>query len=154
MTVTMQPDQNVHFTGSDCVKLAALSNSPKTARIFVRKLLERWNMPDSIGTAELLATELVTNAIKAVGMVEAYPAPRYTAIRNAPTISLCIYRQRELLVMEVWDPSPKPPMPIAAGPTDESGRGLALVMAFATAYGYRRPRTALGGKVVWCTIKT
>ncbi|GAA2418694.1 hypothetical protein GCM10010191_31910 [Actinomadura vinacea] len=65
-------------------------------------------------------------------------------------ISVCLYRQDALLVVEVWDPSIDPPVLKEVDLEDEGGRWLLLVQSLTENFGYRRPRT--GGKIVWCTV--
>ncbi len=80
-------------------------------------------------TAELLVSELVTNAV------------RYA---DAP-IGLRLMLD-EVLRVEVADPLPDPPRQRRAARTDEGGRGLELVHSLADNWG---TRVEGEGKVVW-----
>ena len=51
----------------------------------------------------------------------------------------------------VWDAIAAPPLPRAAGPDDESGRGLAIVADLSTACG-NYPAADPPGKVTWALI--
>ena len=51
------------------------------------------------------------------------------------------------LLCEVWDASPRPPVPAAASPLSEGGRGLHLVAAYAA--GWSAYTSPAGGKVVY-----
>ncbi len=53
-------------------------------------------------------------------------------------------------VVEVWDCSRTPPQVVDPADDDEGGRGLLLVGALSSDWGYRRPVS--GGKVVYATI--
>jgi anti-sigma regulatory factor (Ser/Thr protein kinase) len=152
MSVTTDHAARVYASGRNCLKLAAIPDAPRTARRFARDLLGRWNMSGVVVRAELVISELVTNAVKEVGIIEAYPRLTYTQLRRAKLISICLYRQGQRLVIEVWDPSTKPPVEKTAGPDDEGGRGLLLVQHFTDGFGYRLPKVKQGGKVVWCSI--
>lgn len=91
-------------------------------------------------TAELLATELVSNAV------------RHT---EGPA-ALRVRWSAGVLRIGVWDADPSPPEPpvkLAQAVTAEEGRGLELVRACADVWG-RQPLTRDGnrGKVVWCEL--
>ena len=53
------------------------------------------------------------------------------------------------LGIEVWDSSPKPPVPAVADEEGEGGRGLYLVEACCTRWGTYPARWPGGGKVVY-----
>ncbi|WP_217142731.1 ATP-binding protein [Streptomyces sp. AC627_RSS907] len=89
--------------------------------------------------AELLATELVSNAV------------RHT--KGPAALRVC-WSGAGVLRLGVWDadPSPpEPPQPFAPALEREDGRGLALVRACADVWGWQ-PLTRDGnrGKYVWC----
>ncbi len=92
--------------------------------------------------AELLTTELVSNAVR--------HASRDGAAEDA--IVLHIERTDEALRVEVSDPDARPLGPVHR-PTSprESGWGLYLVSELATAWGSRQTETG-EGKVVWFEI--
>jgi anti-sigma regulatory factor (Ser/Thr protein kinase) len=107
-------------------------------------------MPTRIETAELVVSELSTNAIKATGIMTDSPGyGELTGGLNAICVSLHVIDSRA--VIEVWDSSHRPPHIEDADPDDESGRGLFLVEALTTRWGFRWPES--GGKVVWAEIK-
>jgi anti-sigma regulatory factor (Ser/Thr protein kinase) len=95
-------------------------------------------LPDLVETAELLVSELVTNAIRASrGLPE-------------PTVRLWLVSDRSTLVIRVWDGSSEMPAGCQdAGVDSDRGRGLLLVGALSKDWGaYRRGH----GKVVWVLI--
>lgn len=151
MTVSTEPRPDM-YANSNCMKLAAIPDAPSAARRFAKSILNRWNLPGMIRDAELVISEMVTNAVQHVGIIDAYPKPTYMQLQEAKLISVCLYRHENFLVIEVWDPSTEPPIKRDAEATDEGGRGLVLIEAFTEGWGYRRPLT--GGKVVWCAMKT
>ncbi|MEV4867725.1 ATP-binding protein [Streptomyces syringium] len=97
--------------------------------------LQRHGRLDLADTACLLATELVTN-----GVVHA----------NSPVTVDLSCRSRTLRV-DVHDSSPEAPARRSAGCDDESGRGLTLIDACATAWGVC-PAAHGRGKAVWFTL--
>ncbi|MEU8268410.1 ATP-binding protein [Sphaerisporangium sp. NPDC049002] len=120
------------------------------ARRHVRRVLAEWRLDGLLDTAELIASELVTNAVKAMADGGG------TGVREAPGdaaeyVWIDVYRTADLVVLEVWDSGRTPPVPRTAAPDDEGGRGLCLVDALAENWGHRRPVT--GGKVVWCALR-
>lgn len=99
------------------------------AREYARTQLTAWGLEPLIDTAELLVSELVTNAL------------RY----GEGEIRLRLLLDRTL-VCEVWDAGLVQPRRRRARDTDEGGRGLQLVGLLSAAWGSRRtPR----GKTVW-----
>ncbi|MDT9697774.1 SpoIIE family protein phosphatase [Streptomyces sp. P17] len=99
------------------------------AREYARGQLLTWDLEPLVDTAELLVSELVTNAL------------RY----GEGDIRLRLLLDRTL-VCEVWDAGLVQPRRRRARDTDEGGRGLQLVGLLSAAWGSRRtPR----GKTVW-----
>ncbi len=122
----LRPDQHVTW------KLAAELTSARRARLLVRRRLRRWGLAELVPMAELLASELVTNAV------------RYAH----GAIALRLVREGGL-VCEVLDDSAALPRLRHAGDDDERGRGLQVVSQLAQRWGARRTPT---GKVVWCEL--
>jgi anti-sigma regulatory factor (Ser/Thr protein kinase) len=106
--------------------------TPAAARRFVRSALESVEAdPVVIETAELLTTELVTNAIVHAGC----------------TSHLFIRAARGVVRVEITDPDDRLPS-MAAPDTDAlGGRGLIIVNGLASAWGVEP--TIGGGKTVW-----
>jgi anti-sigma regulatory factor (Ser/Thr protein kinase) len=104
---------------------------------------------DTAETAELLVSELVTNAVRFTGK----PAStlRYSDCANASLISLSIRHFREGLLIEVYDTDSNPPVRFHAEEHAESGRGLMLVEALSKEWSYFFPPG--GGKVVYCFLE-
>lgn len=129
---------------------AARYVSVGTARRHTAEVVRSWALEDVIETAELLASELVTNAIKAS------IAPRRqrgsdTAPDGRAGIALRLGSTGTSLVIEVWDHDDTPPVLEAKDLTAEGGRGLLLVDTLSKRWAYYRPIN--GGKVVWCEVE-
>jgi len=122
----LAPDQHVTW------KLASELTSARRARMLVRRRLRRWGLAELIPTAELLASELVTNAV------------RYAQ----GSIALRLVREGGI-VCEVLDESAALPRLRHASDEDERGRGLQVVSQLAQHWGARRTPS---GKVVWCEL--
>lgn len=133
------------------IALVTLPTSPFWARRYTRMFLDscRGIGDDITETAELLVSELVTNAVRFVNDPER--APRYSKRANAGMISLFLRHFRGSLLIEVYDTDDNPP--VLSGPDDyaESGRGLVLVNALSKEWSYFLPPG--GGKVVYCVLE-
>ncbi|MFF6811038.1 ATP-binding protein [Streptomyces sp. NPDC012403] len=119
--------------------------SPGIARSTLRSVLTAYELGELAPTAELLASELLTNAHLHTG------GPYALHIR--PTGS-------GQLRVGVWDKGSTIPSGLSAGfaygamphGASEGGRGLALVRAYADSWGASLlggPEGASGGKVLW-----
>ena len=125
--------------------LAALPTAPGCARAHVRAVAREWGLADLEITAELLASELVTNAVRASERL------RIRAdLAIVPEIRLWLVSDLISLVIHVWDGSDEMPVRRDAAMDDESGRGLMLVDTLASDWGAYR---TANGKVVWVLIK-
>jgi anti-sigma regulatory factor (Ser/Thr protein kinase) len=100
-------------------------------------------------TAELLVSELVTNAVQFTG--DPTRTMRYSECADASLISLSIRHFREGLLIEVYDKDSNPPVRNKADEYAESGRGLMLVEALSKEWSYFFPPG--GGKVVYCFLE-
>ncbi|WP_354643992.1 SpoIIE family protein phosphatase [Kitasatospora camelliae] len=103
------------------------------ARRFTRDTLAGWGLGGLGDLAELLTSELITNALVHAG---------------AP-IQLRLFRNR-LLTVEVSDVEPHEPRLRRARAEDEGGRGMHLVNELAHRWGSRGTRD---GKVVWFELE-
>ncbi|MGW3209890.1 SpoIIE family protein phosphatase [Streptomyces sp. NPDC001135] len=89
------------------------------ARREVRAQLLRWELPQAVQTAELLVSEVVTNAVRHA---------------QSEPVGLRVVRT-DALLFEVTDDEPGLPEMLSAGPYDESGRGLRVVSRLAREWG-------------------
>jgi anti-sigma regulatory factor (Ser/Thr protein kinase) len=121
--------------------LAALPTAPSVARGHVRTVAREWGLADLADTAELLVSELVTNAVQA--------SAKLRTIRT-PVVHLWVTSDRMSMILHVWDASGE--MPVrrdAYEHDDEDGRGLVLVETLSKDWGaYHKA----DGKVVWCLV--
>jgi anti-sigma regulatory factor (Ser/Thr protein kinase) len=120
--------------------LAARPGAVPRARHHVRRVLARWEIGALGETAELVVSELVTNAIHACPAAGAHHQVRLRLVSD-----------RARVLIEVHDDSPQPPVPAGATAEDESGHGLCLVEAMSAAWDWY-PHRASGGKVVWALV--
>jgi len=104
---------------------------PQRIRRIIRARLMHWSRPDLTDSTELLATELVTNALK----------------HGCGDVGVRMYPTADRLRIEVRDGSHEFPVPRTAAPDDEDGRGLLLVNAIAEDWG-----VSPDGTTTWCTL--
>jgi len=127
------------------LELATMPSAPFWARRQTRAALRSWQFwPETIDTAELLVSELVTNAVR-----YASPETPHHAGKIAQ-ISLTLRHIGDRLIIEVSDPDPRPPMLAEPELEAEGGRGLMLVRALSKEWNYYLPPS--GGKVVYCVL--
>ena len=96
-------------------------------------MVARWAYPGLVESAELLISELVTNAL------------RYGA---DDAIAFKLVLAADAFVIEVDDGSPGRPQVREAGPDEESGRGMLLVSVVADEWG-----VSPDGARTWCVLK-
>ncbi|MEU7031484.1 ATP-binding protein [Streptomyces sp. NPDC046275] len=115
----------------------ARHTAPATARHGVARTLKTWGLEHMADTAELLVSELVTNAIT------------HTTSRTVGVAVTCPVESTIRIVVMDTDRSELPPP--EAGGDEESGRGLLLVDKLSDRWGVERVAT---GKRVWCDLDT
>ena len=124
-----------HLGQHAVLTLSAGPEIVRAARHFVRECLAGWRMqPDLSSDAALLVSELVTNALRHG------PPPVYLDVSLSP----------DRVRISVADSSLAEPRPVVSGIWSESGRGLALLDAMATAWGID---VQPPGKWVWCELR-
>jgi anti-sigma regulatory factor (Ser/Thr protein kinase) len=133
---------------SEHLRLPTLASTVGSSRLFVRQVCAAWQVDqEQMDVAELLTSELVSNAIAANGVTEQRPAhgPLYSDVKF---IGMRLLDLGHSMVIEVWDRSPQPPKLLEPSLDAEHGRGLQLVDALSIRWGHYHSR--IGGKVVWC----
>jgi len=118
-------------------ELPAAGQPAQDARARTRSTLTTWGLPRHlVGDAELVATELVTNAVR----------------HGRGPVRLRLALEDQHLVVAVADCDPHPVDPAArAADDDESGRGLAIVAGLSQHHGC----TVNGRrKVMWAALAT
>ncbi|MFI6016275.1 ATP-binding protein [Streptomyces sp. NPDC051287] len=111
------------------------------SRHALRLILTAHGLVHLLDVAELLATELVSNAVRHT------TGPAALRVRWSPPGTLRI---------GAWDADPgppEPPVPLERLGEVEDGRGLALVRACSDLWGWQ-PLSRFGnrGKYVWCEL--
>ena len=107
------------------------------ARRAVARVLATWELSVYAQDALLVMTELV------------YNVTRHTV--SACELNLALHRA--VILIEVTDSSPQPPVQRAQDPRRAGGRGLLIVAAVAHRWGYRPLlHTDPPGKVVWAEL--
>ncbi len=114
------------------------------SRSFTRMVLRRWGLAGLCDQAELVVSELVTNAIRhglvsARRIIEEYP------------VGLRLLAEDPFVTCMVTDPGHQMPIRNVADPVAESGRGLQVVESCSLRWGWQ-PLEA-GGKVVWALLE-
>lgn len=118
------PDRSVSWA------LAQAPSEVRRARRLTRSLLARWGLPERADTAELLVSELVTNALQ----------------HGRGPVGLSVFASLDRVHFQIADADPLPLRPRAAKEADLDGRGLHLVDQLALGWGTRHTPV---GKIVW-----
>ncbi len=128
------------------VLLAVGPESAKVARDFTKSTLRDWGLDGLAQEAALIASELVTNAIRhgCTGGCAGAPAGQ------DERVELSWQRQASRVICMVTDQNPQAPVPGDADFDAESGRGLQVVAALAATWGWMM----LGArcKAVWAAL--
>ncbi|MFI7500299.1 ATP-binding protein [Streptomyces sp. NPDC049687] len=147
--VTVAPSEcEASPTWAYALQLPHDPRAARIARVTLRAVLAGHDMSQLLDAAELLATELVTNAY------------RYS---NGPATLRLRGVGRSRLRVSVWDANPyiPPPFDKRSGPVGivpaeaDRGRGLFLVCHYAEAWGgypLGGDLSGAGGKLLWCEV--
>ncbi|MFD7713582.1 ATP-binding protein [Streptomyces sp. NPDC059786] len=133
--------RNAHATCSDVTAVAYARLEPEAASVararrHVTAALCAWGLEQVVDAAVLVTSELVTNAVE------------HTA---SATIKLGVFLSTERRArVEVWDQSKNRPVRRAAGPEEDSGRGLVVVAKMSERWGTDMNDT---GKSVWAVLR-
>jgi anti-sigma regulatory factor (Ser/Thr protein kinase) len=132
------------------LELGALPTAVPCARLHTRQVLWEWHLDALSDTAELVVSELVTNAVRAsAGLTGSRRTGRW--VPGTPPVRLWLFSDRQRVLIRVWDGNDRHPAPQHPGPDLESGRGLLLVDSLSTEWG-SYPLEKSSGKVVWALI--
>ena len=108
-----------------------------------------WNVTAvAVDDACLITSELVTNAVRATGTLEANPSPE--TLVSLPEVELKLAVARHRLLIGVVDASSEPPLVQQRCESSVGGRGLILVADLAERWSYY---PVGGGKVVWAELE-
>ena len=113
---------------------AATPETLREVRRFVRDTLRGWDRTRSVEAAQLIASELATNAVKHA---------------HSP-YSVSVSRADSMIRIEVHDTSFTHPAPAAHNVANLGGRGVRLVAALSNAWGTREEPD---GKTVWAELR-
>lgn len=117
----------------------------KDARDFALTTLRRWNLAELFDSVALVASELVTNALRH-GLSSA------DSFHWDFPIQLCLVRRASRVLCVVRDPSSEGPVSKEPDFVSESGRGLHLVDSFSDTWGWHP--LAGTGKIVWALFQS
>lgn len=124
---------------SSALEFAPLPTAVPCARLHAVHVLHEWGLRHLADDAEMIVSELITNAVDAS-----------VVLPGRPPIALRLLADEKSLVIEAWDSSPLDLEPREADADDECGRGLTVVAALSTRWG--RERTGYRRKRVWAEI--
>lgn len=113
-------------------RLPATTDSPGIARGLVRSELADCD-EETVAAAELMISELVTNAV----------------VHGSSPIDVELRRETGVVRASVTDGSPEVPVPAQSQHVDRRGRGLLIVRALADDWGVVQYEA---GKSVWFTV--
>ncbi len=133
------PGPAVAWPLTDRLELGCLPSAVPCARLHTRAILAEWSLAHLNDTAELVISELVTNALQATW-----------AARLTSPLTVHLHANEAYLCTGVWDALPQSP---AQNPHDvvaDHGRGLHIVAALSHQWGTYHP--AQGGKIVYALI--
>jgi anti-sigma regulatory factor (Ser/Thr protein kinase) len=122
------------------LELGPFPSAVPCARLHAKVILQEWNLTHVTDQAELIVSELATNALQASrSLAEDLP------------IVVDLLASHDWLIVQVWDALPAAPTLRPHAPDAEAGRGLQIVSVLSDRWGFYRPRT--GGKAVWAAIR-
>ncbi|KJK57974.1 regulatory protein [Saccharothrix sp. ST-888] len=143
--------------------LAPRFEAVRTAREFARSTLHGWGLGDLFDDVSLVASELVTNALRhALGArrdecspaTAGHPPRRPGTLQGSDEflpIRISLVHREAQVVCAVSDPSSTGPVAREPDFVAESGRGLHLVDSFSRSWGWHP--LAGAGKVVWAMFE-
>jgi anti-sigma regulatory factor (Ser/Thr protein kinase) len=130
-----------HWQQASRLDLGPLPSAVPCARLHAKHVFREWGLAHVAEDAELIVSELMTNALNAV-----------KSPRDCQPITLRLLASREYLLIQVWDALTAAPAPRPHAIDSETGRGLEIVTLLSDRWGYYHP--AEGGKVTWAALVT
>jgi hypothetical protein len=128
-----------HWQLHDTLILGALADAVPAARAHLRHVLSGWGEPQLSPDASVVVSELVTNSVTASAGLRLATAP----------VLVWLGSNRRCLLLAVADASPRPPVRLNLGADAEGGRGLALVEALSSRWGWHPVSITGLRKVTW-----
>jgi len=114
-----------HWPLRTFLELGALPTAVPCARLHARLVAWEWGLAGLGDDAELLVSELLTNAVAASRSMEALFPVRLWLLSDTTQIAIL-----------VWDADPQPPVRMPVDDEAETGRGLLLVEAVSQRWGW------------------
>ena len=142
------------------LELGALPGAVPCARLHARLVLTEWGQASLGDSVELVVSELMTNALRA-STDTAAGRPYYGPDGRQQPLGLRLASDWRQVLVEVWDGVTAPPVPGQVSHDGETGRGLVMVEAVSSRWGYYYPARQPQGiapderaiKVVWALIQ-
>jgi anti-sigma regulatory factor (Ser/Thr protein kinase) len=132
------------------LELGALPTAVPCVRLHTRQVLWEWQLSTLADTAEVIVSELVTNAVQAsAGLTGSRRSGRW--VPGVPPVRLWLFSDRQRVLIQVWDDNDRHPAPQHAEPDAETGRGLLLVESLSAEWGSYPPERS-SGKIVWAML--
>jgi anti-sigma regulatory factor (Ser/Thr protein kinase) len=128
-----------HWPLYETLVLEALESAVPSARAHLRQLLRQWGHAELAEDASIVISELVTNAVVASAELRPAVAP----------VMMWLGSDRHHVLAAVADASLWPPMRLNLGSDAERGRGLALVEALSSRWGWHPASTGGLRKFIW-----
>lgn len=124
------------------LEFGSLPTAVACARAHTRSVLAEWGLAHLVDDAEILTSELITNALKISW-----------TLKDRPSIVLRLLANEQQLLIEAWDQCIERSDRSRHAPDDaEHGRGLLVVAALSNRWGVGRMGSRF--KVVWCELPT
>jgi anti-sigma regulatory factor (Ser/Thr protein kinase) len=132
--------------------LGALDGAVPSARLHARNVLWEWGLKALAADAELVVSELMSNAVVASQRQACHDRSVDPAAAPMP-VCLVLSSDGTCVAIQVWDTNPE--MPVARNTEADApgGRGLLIVQALAATWNYYRLANP-GGKVVWALLES
>lgn len=155
-----EPGRPAQWPFQSRLELGALPGAVPCARLHARLVLTEWGQAGLGDSVELIVSELMTNALRASTDPVA-GRPGYGADGRQQSMGLRLASDRRQVLVEVWDGATAPPVPGQVSQDGETGRGLLMVEAVSSRWGYyypsSQPRATApderAAKVVWALIQ-
>ena len=129
------------------VELRALPASARFARLHTKTILHRWCLGALADTAELVVSEIITNAVRASTPITPQQ-PETGQAAGAQLLRFWLTSDSRSVLIQVWDGDPHRPVRKDAAPDAEAGRGPLLIETLSTQWGWYAP-DGQAGKIVW-----
>ncbi len=155
-----EPGRPAQWPFQSRLELGPLPGAVPCARLHARLVLTEWGQAGLDDSVELIVSELMTNALRASTDTVA-GRPGYGADGRQQPLGLRLASDRRQVLVEVWDGVTAPPVPGQVSQDGETGRGLLMVEAVSSRWGYYYPARQPPGtapderavKVVWALIR-